>query len=118
VIVKYKNKKYSSEDLPIFLYFNSTEAKRIFINDLANYNILNQFVHFTSIDFALLGNTAVKSKRAKLYISLDSIEEKKHIQRYLFNSDDESNAVISTPPDIRPRTLEEWIRRHLSEEIS
>jgi len=117
VDIKYKKKTYSSADLPIFLYFKSQKSKREFINDLNNYQVLGEFVVFNCIDFAIAGNTVIKDKRSNIYLSLESIEEKKHIQRYMFNSDDESNAVISTPPDIKPRILEEWISKHTKDLI-
>jgi len=117
VVLKYRNKKYSSEDLPIFLYFKDTKSKKEFINALAIYREPNVFVRFNCVDFAIAGNTVIKDKRAGLYINLESIEEKKDIQRYMFNTDDESNAVISTPPDIKPRILEEWIEKYTKDLI-
>jgi len=112
VIIKYKNKTYSSEDLPIFLYFKCPKDKKDFINLLTIYHKPNIFVKINSVDFILAGNTIIKDKRSAIYINMETIDEKRHIQRYLFNSNDESNAVISTPPDIRPVILEEWISRH------
>jgi len=46
------------------------------------------------------------------------VDEKRYIQRYLYDSTDESNAVISTPPDIKPRILEEWIERYSNHFLS
>ena len=40
------------------------------------------------------------------------MEEKRYIQRYLYDSHEDSNAVISTPPDIKPDILEKWIEKH------
>jgi len=117
VIIKYKNKTYSSEDLPIFLYFKRVEDKKDFINLLAIYHKPNVFVRVNSVDFVLAGNTVIKDKRSAIYINMETMGEKRHIQRYLFDSNDESNAVISTPPDIRPVILEEWIGRHAKDLI-
>ena len=117
MIVKYKNKKYSSDDVPIFLFFRSDANKREFIDILANYEDSGVFIKLNYIDIALLGNTVVKNKRAALHVRLDSIAEKKDIQRYLFNSNEESNAVISTPPDIKPSILEGWIEKHTKDLI-
>jgi len=116
VILKYKNKKYSSEDLPIFLYFKTETHKKDFINKLMSYTP-NEFVRFDCVDIALAGNTLITDKRSALYINLKTLEEKKHIQRYMFDAEENSNAVISTPPDIKPSTLEEWIERHTKDLI-
>jgi hypothetical protein len=113
VILKYKNKTYDSDDLPIFLFFKAYNNKRDFVNTLSNYNEYNKFVRFVSVDVALAGNTVIKDKRSTLYISLDSKEEKQSLQKHIFNNDEDSNAIISTPPDISPRILEEWIERHV-----
>lgn len=117
MVLKYKNKKYDSDDVPLFLYFKSNKNKREFIDVLANYDINNDFVPVRCVDIALAGNTLIKDKRADLFIKIPSKEEKKDIQRYLFDSNDDSNAVISTPPDIKPRILEEWISKHTKDLI-
>jgi len=117
VVLKYKNKKYNSDDVPLFLYFKSNKNKREFIDILANYNIVNEFIVVKCVDIVLAGNKVIKDKRSDLYINIPSKEEKREIQRYLFDSDDESNAVISTPPDIKPLILEEWISKHTKDLI-
>ena len=117
MVLKYRNKKYSSDDVPLFLYFKSNKNKREFIDMLACYNDHKSFVPVKCVDIALAGNTVIKDKRADLYVCLPSREEKKDIQRYLFNSNDESNAVISTPLDIKPRILEEWISKYTKDLI-
>jgi len=117
VVLKYKNKCYNSDDVPLFLYFKSVKNKEEFIDLLANYDIVNEYVLVNCVDIALAGNTVVKGKRAKLYINIPSKEEKREIQRYLFDSNDESNAVISTPPDIKPSILEKWIGKHTKDLI-
>lgn len=111
MVLKYRNKKYSSEDVPLFLYFKNESSKEDFINILVSYTP-NTFVRLDCIEFAIAGNTVIKDKRSGLYINLETMEEKKDIQRYVYNSTDESNAVISSPPDIRPVILEEWICKH------
>lgn len=116
MVLKYRNKKYSSEDLPIFLYFATQANRKEFINKLAGYTP-NEFVRFDCVDIALAGNTVIKDKRAALFINLETIEEKRHIQRYMFDAEEDSNAVISTPPDIKPRVLEEWIEKHTKDLI-
>jgi len=118
VILKYRNKTYSSEDVPIFIYFFSKEKKDDFINTLCTYTEPNKFVRFDSVGVALVGNTVIKDKRAGIYINLKTMDEKRYIQRYLYDSTDESNAVISTPPDIKPRILEEWIERYSNHFLS
>lgn len=112
MVLKYKNKTYSSNDLPIFLYFKQNSNKREFIDKLAIYNKFNTFEKFTSVDVALAGNTVIKDKRSALFISLEDICEKRSLQRHIFGTSEDSNAIISTPPDIGPRILEEWIEKH------
>lgn len=112
MVLKYKNKIYSSNDLPIFLFFKNTENKREFINRLANYNEFNVFERFTSIDVALAGNAVIKDKRSSMFISFEDISEKRALQRHIFGTCEDSNAIISTPPDIGPRVLEMWIEKN------
>lgn len=113
MVLKYKNKIYSSEDLPIFLFFKTIEHKRNFVNDLNNYNKPNTFVRFHSIDVAFAGNTVIKDRRSSLYFNLDSLEEKRSLQKHIHNTAEDSNAIISTPADIEPRVLEQWIEKNL-----
>jgi len=111
VILKYKNKLYSSADLPIFLYFRNEKNKKEFLNILTNYTKPDIFVKLPCFDIALAGNTVIKDKRSTLYINMETMDEKRHVQRYVYDSEETSNAVISTPPDIKPCILEEWIER-------
>ena len=111
VILKYKNKTYSSADLPIFLYFKNPRDKNEFINNLIGYTKPNEFMRVECVYFALAGNTVIKDKRSGLFINLETMEEKRYIQRYLYDSADDSNAVISTPPDINLTILEDWIEK-------
>ena len=117
MILKYKNKYYDSGDVPLFLYFKSNKNKDEFINILANLDIVNEFIPVKCVSIALAGNLIIKDKRAQLFVRIPEKEEKKEIQRYLFDSYDESNAVISTPPDIQPPVLEEWINRYTKDLI-
>jgi len=112
VIIKYKNKTYNSDDLPIFLYFKNASDKNEFINNLVNYTKPKEFVRIHCVTVALVDNTLIKDKRSGLFLSLDTMEEKRYIQRYLYDSHEDSNAVISTPPDIKPDILEKWIEKH------
>lgn len=111
--LKYKNKVYSSCDLPIFLYFKKNCNKRNFINELNNYNKPDFFIKITSVDVAFAGNTIIKDKRSALYFNLKSIEEKQSLQRQIFNTPEDSNAIISTPGDIELRVIEKWIEKNL-----
>lgn len=113
MVLRYKNKTYSSDDLPIFLFFKKNTNKRNFINELNNYNNPDTFVKFTSIDVALAGNTVIKDKRSYLYINLKTIEEKQSLQRQIFNTPEDSNAIISTPSDIELRIIEMWVEKNL-----
>jgi len=113
VVLKYKNKTYDSNDLPIFLYFKKNNNKRDFINTLSNYNEFKNFTKFTSIDVAIAGNTVIKDKRSSIYIKFETKNEKQCLQRHIFNESEESNAIISSPGDIGPTVLGEWIERHI-----
>ena len=113
MVLKYKDKIYSSENLPIFLYFKKNANKRNFINELNNYSKPNSFVKITSVDVALAGNAVIKDKRSTLYFSLETIEEKQSLQRQIFNTPEDSNAIISTPGDIELRIIEQWIEKYI-----
>lgn len=113
MVLKYKNKIYSSNDLPIFLFFKKNSNKRDFINELNNYNTLDSFVRITSVDVALAGNMVIKDKRSALYFNLETLEEKQSLQRHIFNTPEDSNAIISTPGDIELRVIEKWIEKHV-----
>lgn len=111
--LKYKNKVYSSEQLPIFLFFKTKKKKRDFINDLANYVTPGQFAKIQSVDVALAGSTVIKDKRSTLQFSLESLEEKRSLQVQIFNTDEDSNAIISTPPDIKLPIIQKWIESNV-----
>lgn len=109
MVIKYKNKTYDSEDLPILLYFKSYVRKKEFINELSNYAVSEGFVRINSIDVILAGNTVIKDKRSVTYFYLENIEEKKSLQKQIFNTPEDNNAIISTPSDIDLEVLEKWI---------
>ena len=88
------------------------ESKREFINELNNYNDPDTFVRITSVDVVLAGNTVIKDKRSYLYLNLESLKEKQSLQRQIFNTPEDSNAVISTPSDIELRIIEKWIQKN------
>ena len=112
MVLKYKDITYSSEDVPLFLYFKTEKSKKEFITNLSNYTVPNIFIRITSVDVALAGNVVIKDKRSALYIKIESIEERQSIQKHIFNTGEDSNAIISTPPDIEERVLEQWIDKH------
>jgi hypothetical protein len=113
MVLKYKNKIYSSEDLPIFLFFKKLERKREFINELNNYNNPNTFVKINSVDVVLAGNTVIKDKRSYLYLSLETIKEKQSLQKQIFNTPEDSNAIISSPVDIDLPIIEQWVENNI-----
>lgn len=118
MVIKYKNKEYSSEDLPIFLFFKKLDRKKEFINELNNYNNPNTFIKIYSIDVILAGNAVIKDKRSSIYFNLETIEEKQSLQRQIFNTPEDSNAIISTPSDIQLDVIEKWVKNNLPHLIS
>lgn len=112
MVIKYKNKTYSSEDLPIVLFFKTVNKRGDFINDITTYVIPGKFVPIDSIDVILAGNTIIKDRRATTHIKFESIEERQALQKQVFNTPEDSNAIISTPGDIAPEILEQWISRY------
>lgn len=115
MVLKYKNKIYSSEDLPILLFFKTLPNKRNFVNEVSNYATPKEFIKLTSIDVALAGNTVMKDKRSIIYLRFESMEEKKSLLRQIHNTPEDSNAVISTPEDIEIRIIEQWIESYVSD---
>jgi len=118
VVLKYKNKLYSSDDLPILLFFKSAKNKREFVNEINNYTDFKEFFKLLSVDVALAGNTVIKDKRSSLSIKFESLAEKKSLQKQLFDNIEDSNAVISTPLDINIQVLKEWIESNAEHLIS
>ncbi len=47
MVLKYRNKTYSSDDLPVFLFFRKDANKRNFINELNNYTKPDTFIKIT-----------------------------------------------------------------------
>lgn len=115
MVLKYKNKTYSSEDLPILLFFKAVSNKRNFISEVSNYVTPDKFIKLSSIDVVLAGNTVMKDKRCTVYLKFESLEEKKSLLRQIHNTPEDSNAVISTPEDIEIRIIEKWIESHVSD---
>lgn len=115
MVLKYKNKIYSSEDLPILLFFKSLPNKRNFINEVSNYAAPKEFIKLTSIDVALAGNTVMKDKRCTIYMKFESLEEKKSLLRQIHNTPEDSNAVVSTPDDIEISVIERWIESYVTD---
>lgn len=113
MFLKYKNKEYSSEDLPVLLFFKTMSKKREFINELSNYNDFNNYIKISSVHVALAGNIVIKDKRSTLYFKIDNIQEKKYLQKQIFDSIEDSNTVISTPLDINFKVIEQWIEKNI-----
>lgn len=90
------------------------ESKREFINELNNYNDPDTFVRITSVDVVLAGNTVIKDKRSYLYLNLESLKEKQSLQRQIFNTPEDSNAIISTPADIDLPVIERWVENNIN----
>ena len=58
----------------------------------------------------LAGSILVKDKRAKIYFSIDNVDEKRTLQKNLFDNDvDENNAMLCSPGDIDENVLHAWI---------
>lgn len=113
--VKYRNKIYSSEDIPLFFYFKEPSKKDDFINFLANNSLIKEFKEIPSIHVILAGNTVIKDKRARIYISFDETVEKKALQKSIFFNPKDSNAFLCSPGDIEERNLEIWIEKHIDD---
>ena len=114
MIVKYKNKIYNSEDLPIFFYFNTLSKKRDFIDGLSKYCKYNGFERFNNIHVILAGNTVIKDKRFSVYLNFDSPAEKQSLQRHIFSTTEDSNALLFSPGDITPTILCEWVEKYIN----
>jgi len=114
VKLKYRNKIYNSERIPLFLYFKSSSARKEFANVLLKYEKLNEFKQFNLVHSILAGNTVIKDKRAPIFFSIDTKEERGVLIKGLFIVEDEdSNAMLCTPPDIKEEILQDWIEKYL-----
>lgn len=113
MIIKYKNKTFSSEDLPIFVYFKTDSNRKEFLNQLVYYK-LGEFCRLTCVHSILAGNTVIKNKRAYTYFKINDKEEKRLLQRSLWDNDDpDNNAMMCAPPDIKENNLLNWVEKHL-----
>lgn len=114
--LKYRNKLYSSDDVPIFLYFRNKENRAEFANLLVQYTKLGEYIVFPCLHSALAGNTIIRDKRSSIYLCIEDAEEKRIIQKSLFDTSEvDSNAVICTPADITEEHLTAWIRKHFDD---
>lgn len=111
--IKYRDKIYSSEDLPIFIYFKTDKNRKDFIN-LLQYYKLGTFLKVNCMHSVLAGNTVIKDKRAFIYFKIDEKEEKRTLQRSLFeHNDPDNNAMMCAPNDIDEDTLINWVQSYL-----
>ena len=113
--IKYRDQLYRSEDIPIFVYFKTDNNRQNFINDLNDYKV-GTFKLIKSIHSILAGNTIIRDKRAYIYFNIENIEEKKILQKSLFDSNVEgNNAMLCSPPDIDEDVLLKWVEKNLDE---
>ena len=111
--LKYKNKVYDSDDIPLFLYFKTFEHKKSFINTLAKYDVGTN-AEAPDVYVAFAGNTIIKDKRSKLYYCIESREEKNTILRSMYDDGEtENNEMVCSPPDIPEESLITWIQNNL-----
>lgn len=111
--LKYRNKTYSSEDVPMFLYFKTASHKRSFVTTLVGYK-LGTFTEIKDLHSALAGNVVIKDKRAKMFFCIDDKDEKDIIQKCVYEEvSSENNAIICSPPDIKEDILIEWVQKNL-----
>jgi len=95
VYIKYRDKTYSSIDLPIFIYFKTDKNRNDFINLLQFYE-LGTWCRVNCMYFVLAGKTVIKDKRS------------------LFDTNDaDNNAMMCAPDDIDEDTLLKWVQNHL-----
>ena len=111
--IKYKNKLYCSDDIPLFLYFKSEVNKREFVNILSNYQI-GTFQQIYCVHAILAGSRIIKDKRTAIFMNIDDINEKKVLQKNLFdNPDDGINAMICSPGDIQEQVIQDWVENNI-----
>lgn len=111
--LKYKNKIYDSEQIPLFLYFKNTSHKKDFITLLANYDLGNYTV-IPKLYGALAGSVVIKDKRSKVSFCINDIEEKRIIVKGMFHDrDSDNNAMVCSPPDIPEESLLAWIEKNI-----
>ena len=111
--IKYRELLYKSEDVPIFVYFKTDDNRQNFINTLNEYKV-GTFKPIKGVHSILAGNTIIKDKRTNIYLNIENIEEKRVLQKNLFdNNFEENNAMLCSPPDIDEAVLLEWVQRNL-----
>lgn len=111
--VKYRNKIYDSEEIPLFFYFKEPSRKDDFIDFLANNSLVKEFKKVQSVHVVLAGNTVIKDKRASISISFNELPEKQALQKSIFFNPPDSNAFLCCPGDIEPPDLELWLERYI-----
>ena len=112
--IKYRDKIYNSEDIPLFLYFKAPLNKKHFSDILINYNIGN-YCQLTNLKGALAGNTAITDMRSKIYFCIEDREEKILLQKSMYYEDDaDNNAIICSPSDVPEQSLITWIEENIS----
>ena len=114
--IKYRNKTYSSEDIPLFIYFKENDNQKEFLNILRTYNT-GEFCKLKCVFSILAGNTVIKDKRAPIYFCIEDDDEKRILQKSLFDNVDDNNAMICSPPDINERVIGEWVDKNINKII-
>lgn len=117
MVIKYKNKIYDSDDIPIFIFFKTSQNRKEFIKIINYYSNYNSFLSINSIHTILAGNTVIKDKRSPLAVAIKTREEKICIQKNLDFEDDvkeaeDINSLLLSPEDIDKDILEKWIMRY------
>jgi hypothetical protein len=115
VKIKYRDKIYNSDDIPLFFYFKTSDKKDDFVTFLANNLLINEFRPIPYVHVVLAGNTLIKDKRARVYLSFNEIEEKRALQKSIHLNPKDSNAFLCSPPDIEERSLELWIEKYVEQ---
>ena len=112
--IKYRNKIYRSEDVPVFVYFRSNENRIEFVNILKNYKI-GIYHEVRCFHAVIAGKKVIKDKRSSIEFMIEDIAEKKNLQKSLFQQTGDSNAMICSPGDIKQEHLHKWIENNLDE---
>lgn len=111
--IKYRNKIYSSDSVPLFIFFKTNQNRKEFITVLSGYK-LGTYKEINCMYAVLAGSALVKDKRAKIYFSIDNIDEKRNLQKSLFDNDvDQNNAMLCSPTDINENVLYDWIEKNV-----
>ena len=111
--IKYRNKIYKSEDLPIFIFFKTDGNRKEFINILEHYKA-GTFCRINCVHSILAGNTVIKDKRSPIFFNIEDKEEKRTLQRSLFDNDvDDNNAMMCSPSDTKEDNLISWVEKNL-----